>query len=73
MPQVMPKQITYPNVAIEVQPGPEGSVALVIMAPGEVLVFPMVADYAAELGRKLTAPRVVPASAPAPSVIVGRK
>lgn len=72
MPQMLPKQITYPSVAIEVQPGPDGTVALIVMAPGEVLVFPMGADNAAELGKKLSAPRIVPASAQS-SVIGGRQ
>ncbi|HWF25163.1 MAG TPA: hypothetical protein VG275_06940 [Solirubrobacteraceae bacterium] len=66
-----PKQITYPNVIIEVQPQPEGHVVMVIAAPGETLVFPMGVEYAQELGKKLTAPRIIPAAnghAPPPSM-----
>lgn len=57
------KQVTYPDVAIDVQPGPApGSLILVIVAPGETLLFPMNTAYAQALGKKLTAPRVIPAS-----------
>jgi hypothetical protein len=54
------KQTIYPDVVIDVQPGPApGSLNLVIVAPGEVLLFPMGVAYAATLGKKLTAPRIV--------------
>lgn len=56
-----PKQITYPNVVINVQPV-EGGVVLIIAAPGETLLFPMGAEYAQDLGRKLSAPHVIPAT-----------
>jgi hypothetical protein len=59
---VAPKQITYPNVAIDVQPLPDGNLMLVIQAPGETLIFPMGGEYAAALGHKLTAPHIVPAT-----------
>ena len=56
-----PKQITYPNVVMEVQPLPAGGVVLLVHAPGETLLFPMVGEYAQALGKKLSAPRVIPA------------
>lgn len=62
-----PKQITYPNVVIDVQPLPDGNLMLAIIepagAPTTVHMFPMSAEYAAELGRKLTAPHIIPAAA----------
>jgi hypothetical protein len=65
-PVVAPKQVTYPNVVIDVQPLPDGNRMLVIQAPAgaptEVLLFPMSGDYADELGKKLTAPHIVPAN-----------
>jgi len=56
-----PKQITYPNVVIEAQALPEGNRVLIIQAPGEVLLFPMSGEYAEALGKKLTAPHIIPA------------
>lgn len=65
-PVVMPKQITYPNVVIDVQPLPDGNQMLVISepagAPHTVHLFPMPAEYAEALGRKLTAPHIIPAA-----------
>jgi len=64
--QSPPKQITYPNVVIDCQPLPEGNVMLVVSAPAgaptEVLIFPMSGEYAQELGRKLIAPHIIPAT-----------
>ena len=67
MPPEMPpgatgKQVLYSNVLIDVQSDPAGNVLLVIAATGETLVFPMGAEYARELGKKLTAPRVAVAN-----------
>jgi hypothetical protein len=60
MSQIPPKQITYPAVAITVEPLPNGARALIVDTPyGEVLVFPMSAESAEEVGKHLCAPAVV--------------
>jgi hypothetical protein len=62
-PVAEPKQITFPNVVIDAQPLPDGEVViLMIAAPGETMLFPMSVEYAQNLGRKLTAPHVIPAT-----------
>ena len=66
------KQTTYTRVALDVV-RTDGSVVLTVSVPhahpergevpfDEMMLFPMPAEYAAELGRKLTAPSVVVAS-----------
>ena len=63
IPMPVAKQILYPNVQISVNPSPDGNIHLVIVAPGEVLVFPMGVEYAQNLGKQLSAPRIVTAPA----------
>lgn len=61
-PQFVPKQTTYPVTMIEVQRSPVGGqVALIVQAPasGEVLIFPMDASFARQLGAKLTSAAIV--------------
>lgn len=55
-----PKQVLYPSTFIEVVANPDGNVILQVHAPGsgEILVFPMGADAAKEIGAKLIAPHV---------------
>lgn len=62
--QLIPELVQHPNVSIDVQSDPNGNVRLVCDVIGPVgvikrLVFPMSAAYAEDLGRKLTAPRVI--------------
>lgn len=57
-PQIPAKQIIYPNVVFNVSRAEDGSVQLAVLAPGEMLVFPMPAEYADALGHKLSATRL---------------
>jgi len=59
-----PRQILElppPFTHMEVRPGGPGMVMLVILdqTRGELHSYPLASEYAAELGRELTAPRVV--------------
>lgn len=62
--QPPPRQIIErapPFTHMEVRPGPPGMVMLVILDKlnNELHSYPLATEYAEELGRELTAPRVV--------------
>lgn len=62
-PIVVAKQIVYQNTFIDVIPAPDGNIIMQITSPGsgEMLIFPMSAEAAKEIGGKLSAPHIVPA------------
>lgn len=61
LPAAPPMQEVYPAFGYEVQTQEDGSRLLMfrIPAPNKVIVFPMTAEGAAEVGTKLAAPSVV--------------
>ena len=60
--QVMPiqKQVTYQNVAVQINPTPDGGavLAFVVQSAGKVLMFPLDSQSRKKIGEALLAPSI---------------